>query len=246
VLFTVTARWLSSPEPKRRNGADVGVQRGRLAEDVDAAQRGAVDRHLAQDVVGGDAERIVDVDDHGAARGQGPGVDFADPRVQGIRVERGERDDLGGNPERGGAPQVGHALLALGGPAVVGGVRTALAEIQAGHEIQEVLPRALATSLPEGGQLLAQDVVLVELLDERHQLGLALAGDARDDIDQAVRVRADEIERALGEPLHRQLGADRRPPAPGQPRVAGVGAAEHPYAQRQPPLADQPDALSEA
>ena len=42
-----------------------------------------------------------------------------------------------------------------------------------------------------------------------------------------------------------ELGADRRPPAPGQSRVAGVGAAEHAHPQRQPPLADQAHALAE-
>ena len=119
------------------------------------------------------------------------------------------------------------------------------AEVQPRDEVQEVLPRALAVALAEGGQLLAQDVVLGELLDERDELGLVLAGDAGDDVDQAVRVRADEVQRALGQPFDGQLGADRRPPAPGQPRVAGVAAAEHPHAQRQPPLADQPDPLAE-
>ncbi len=84
-----------------------------------------------------------------------------------------------------------------------------------------------------------------ELLDEGHQLRLALARDAGDDVDQAVGVRADEVEGTLGETLDRELGADRRPPAPGQSRVAGVGAAEHAHPQRHPPLADQAHALAE-
>ena len=46
-------------------------------------------------------------------------------------------------------------------------------------------------------------------------------------------------------PVPGELGADRRPPAPGQPRVAGVRAAEHPHPQRQPPLGDQPHPFAE-
>ena len=105
--------------------ADVGVERGRLAEDVHAAQPGPVDRDLAQDVVGGDAERVVDVDDHRAARGQRVGVDWAEPRIERLGVERAERDDLGGHAQRGRAPQVGDAPLLLERAALGRGLRPA-------------------------------------------------------------------------------------------------------------------------
>ena len=84
------ARVLVVDHARDHHVADVGVERGRLAEDVHAAQPGAVHRDLAQDVVGGDAQRIVDVDDHRAAAGQRGGVDVANPGIERPGLERGK------------------------------------------------------------------------------------------------------------------------------------------------------------
>jgi hypothetical protein len=140
---------------------------------------------------------------------------------------------------------MGHAPLHLGSAALGVALLAASAEIEARDEVQEILPRAFHAALAESRQLQPQRIVLVHLLDERHQLALALAGDSGDDVDQAVAIRAYEIERALGKPFDRKLGAYRRPPAPRQTRVAGVAATEHPNPQRQPLLADQPHPFRE-
>ncbi len=154
-------------------------------------------------------------------------------------------DDLGRDAQGRLASQVGDALLLLDRAALGAGLGSAGAEVQARDEVQEVLPRALAVALAKRRQLVPEDVVVAQLLDEFDQLGLELVGDAGDDVDETVGVRADEVQGSLGEPRSGKLGADRRPPAPGQPRVAGVRAAEHPQPQRQPPLGDQPHPFAE-
>ena len=81
--------------------ADIRVERRGLAEQVDAAEVLDVDRDLAQDVVGGEPERIVDVDDHGAAGAQTGAVDPAEARVHALGLQALERDDLHRHPQRG-------------------------------------------------------------------------------------------------------------------------------------------------
>ena len=66
------------------------------------------------------------------------------------------------------------------------------------------------------------------------------------DVDEAVRVRADEVDGPVGPAPDRRAGVHRRPPAPRHARVADLGAAEHPHAQVHPPLGDQAEPLVEA
>ena len=98
--------------------ADVRVQRGRLAEHVDAAQRGRVDGDLAQDVVRGHPERIVDVDDPRPARRQRVRVDIAEARIERRDAQTAERDDLGRHAQRRRAANVLDAVRLLGRPAL--------------------------------------------------------------------------------------------------------------------------------
>ena len=92
--------------------AHVCVERGGLAKDVHAAK---VHRFcdLAQDVVRGEPERVVDVDDHGPARRQCSGID----RQHALITMRGgdpvERDHLRGDVERGTAGDAQRAGVAL-------------------------------------------------------------------------------------------------------------------------------------
>ena len=58
--------------------------------------------------------------------------------------------------------------------------------------------------------------------------------------DEAVRVRADEVERrGRSSPCSSSAVVHRRPPAARHARVADLGAAEHPHAQVHAPLGDQ-------
>ena len=148
----------------------------------------------------------------------------AEPWIERAGIERAERDDLGGHPQRGLASQVRDAPPLLGRAALGARprrrgrwkYRRATKYRKFSHE-----PSALA--LAERGQLLAQDVVVVAVVSTN-----SISSGSRSRampvtmFDEAVGVRADEVQRALGEPVARELGADRRPPAPGQARVAGV------------------------
>ncbi len=118
-------------------------------------------------------------------------------------------------------PPLGTPLLAAHVPVV------------ARDEVEEVLPRALRLARAERVELSTQDVALRQLLDERHQLILALARHAGRNVHDRVRVRADEVDRPVGQLLGHELRAHGSPPAPRQPRVADVRAAEHPHPQRQ-------------
>ena len=140
--------------------ADVGVERRRLAEHVDAAQAIGLLGDLAQDVVGGQPERILDVDDHRVGRGQ---VADAQPRVERRRVEPAQVDDLGRDAQRGRAREVGDADRALLARALLEDVRVlrVRAEVLARGEVEEVLPRALGLAGAEALEL-GQEVGVLE------------------------------------------------------------------------------------
>ena len=273
--MTVTARWLSRPLPKRRSAgqvvdpegvvepigrarvfvvhdarehhvADVGVERRGLAEHVDALQHRGVHRHLAQDVVRGQPERVVDVDHHRLALRQGCGIHLAEARVEALGDQLGQRDQLGRYAQRGGAAQVRDAALLLRAPARLAALLPMRVEVEPRHEVEEVLPGPLRAPLPEGGQLLGQDVALGQGLHEVDERLLALAGDAGGDVHQAVRIRADEVHRRVAEALLGEGVVDRVPPAPGHARVADLRSAQHPNAEVHAPLGDQPHAFLEA
>src|SRR3979411_3063431 len=76
----------------------------------------------------------------GPGGGWGLRVDLAEPRVERLGLERGQRDDLGGHAQCGRASEMGDALLLLGGAALGCRFRPPGGEVQAGDEVQEVLP----------------------------------------------------------------------------------------------------------
>ena len=143
------ARVLVVDDGREHHVAHVGVQRRRLAEHVDAAQRRAVHRHLAQDVVGGQAERVVDVHDHALGRRQRLGVHVAEPRVDRSGRQPRQRDDLRGHPQRRRAADVRHAALRLRAPPRLAALLAVRVEVEPRHEVEEVLPRALGAALAE-------------------------------------------------------------------------------------------------
>ena len=211
--------------------ADVGVERRRLAQDVDAAQVGRVDGDLAQQVVGRQAEGVVGVDDDRVAAGQGLGVDGAEPRVQAGGVELGQRDDLGGDAQR----RLGADVLDAGGHLVLVALAPQLGaarvEEVTRHEVQEVLPRALRAPLAKARQLLLEVLVLAAL-DEGDELVLARARQARHQVRERVRVGGDEVQRRVAQLALVEVAAHRRPPAPRHALVADLGPAEHAQAHR--------------
>ena len=74
--------------------ADVGVQRSRFAHEVNAGHPGHLLGRLPEHVVGGEAERIVDVEDGGVGGLQCQRVDLADAGIETSGVELGEFEDL--------------------------------------------------------------------------------------------------------------------------------------------------------
>ena len=78
-------------------------------------------------------------------------------------------------------------------------------------------------------------------LDEADDLVLARARRRAHEVHERVRVRRDEVHRPVRQALVGQRRAHGRPPAPGQPRVAGLRAAEHPQAQVELAVADLVD-----
>ena len=138
------------------------------------------------------------------------------------------------------------AALGLRAPSRGAPLLAVRVEVEPGHEVEEVLPRALAAPLPEGGELRAQDVVLGQRLDELDEHVLALARHPRRDVHEAVRVRADEVERAVHEPLLGERVVHGGPPAARHARVAHLRAAQHPHAQVHAPVGHQRQPLAEA
>ena len=110
-------------------------------------------------------------------------------------------------------------------------------EVQARAVVEEVLPRALGAALAEALQLPAQVLGAVGV-DVGHDLGLPRPRGLREEVHERVRVGGDEVQRAVGEALLVHGGADRAHPAPGDPRVADLAAAEHADAQVQAAVVD--------
>ncbi len=79
----------------------VRVQRRGFAEDVEASHPRRLLGDLAEDVIGGFAERIVDVDDAGIRGAQLFFVDRADARIDCARVELRQHENLGRRVDAG-------------------------------------------------------------------------------------------------------------------------------------------------
>ena len=108
--------------------------------------------------------------------------------------------------------------------------------------VEEVLPRAGLAARAEALELVAHVVGPVGL-DPGDDLVLARPRPGRDQVHQRVRVRGDEVHRLVRQRLVGDRRPHRRPPAAREPRVAGLGAAEHPDAQVELPaahLVDEP------
>src|SRR6266540_7087492 len=99
----------------------------------------------------------------------------------------------------------------LGRVALAPQLRAAGVEEVAGHEVQEVLPRAVRAPLAEARELLAE-VLDIAALDELDQLVLALARQARDEVGERVGVGGDEVQRRVAQPPLVEVGVIRRPP----------------------------------
>ena len=111
--------------------------------------------------------------------------------------------------------------------------------------VEEVLPRALGAARAEALELV-DHVVRPLGLDEGDDLVLARARRRAHEVHERVRVRRDEVHRPVRQALVGQRRAHGRPPAPGQPRVAGLRAAEHPQAQVELAVADLVDEPGQA
>ena len=147
--------------------ADIGVQCRRLAEDVHAAQRSRGLGHLAEDVVRGQPQRIVDVDDHRRAAAQRAGVDVLQPGIEARRIEAVQGDHLGGDVEGATAADVEHSDRTFGGTTLgmLTGVVGEVAVVDPCGVVQEVGPLSLRVSGAEALQLLTELLGTV-VLDE--------------------------------------------------------------------------------
>ena len=160
------------------------------------------------------------------------GVDGAQPRVEPRRVEVGQRDDLGGDAQRGLRADVLDARGDLGLVALAPQLRAAGVEEVAGHEVQEVLPRALGAPVAKARELLLE-VLVVAALDEGHELA-----PRRSRASPVTRLESEwvfeETKYSGASPSVRSLsvGAHGRPPAPRHALVADLRAAEHAHAHR--------------
>ena len=87
--------------------ADPAIEGRRLAHHVEAAQIGEVARDGAEDLVGGPTERVIDVEDDGAALAQEFQVrQGAQARVEAGRIELAQLDHLGVDIEQVAAGDV--------------------------------------------------------------------------------------------------------------------------------------------
>ena len=178
-------------------------------------------------------------------RARAVGVDGAQPRVEPRGIEVGQRDDLSRHAQRGLRADVLDARGDLGLVALAAQLGAPGVEEVAGHEVQEVLPRALGAPVAKARELLLE-VLVLPALDEGDELALVLAGQSGDEVRERVRVRGDEVQRRVAEPALVEVGAHGRPPAPRHALVADLRPAEHAHAHRLALVGDRLHVLLEA
>ena len=216
--------------------ADVGIERRSLAEDVHTAKIDGF-RDLAQDVVRGQSERVIDVDDHRPARGKGDRVDGQHAVVAMLRVHPVERDDLRGDVQRGPAGHAQGARLAL-----LAAERGAFgvgqkAEAFARRVIQKVVPVALRGAVAEAEELVAK-LAPTLAIDSRRELVDVAWRDPGEQVGDRVRVAADEVHGPVEERFGAHQPGHLLPPPASHPGVADLRAAEHAHPQRHALLRD--------
>ncbi len=149
-------------------------------------------------MVGRQTQRIIDVDDHRAALAQQIGVDLRQPGVEILRVQLAEFDDLRVDGQTDPARHLEDAALVFGGQAFgTLGLGFRVPRVILAHRvIEEVLHVGACLAAP-------QQIVLVD------QLGVARGADklldartqephlARQQVDQAMGVAGDEVDRAV-------------------------------------------------
>src|SRR5205807_191965 len=209
--------------------ADLGVKGRRLAQDVDARDPRAVLCDLAKDVVRGQTERIVDVDNAGFRCAQLALVHRADPWIDRCRVKLRDLEHLRGRVDAGTARRyVADAVggLHLGAPAAQAAALGVEVEELPCPVVEQVVSRGAAVA----GLELAPLIIKLRVVStyEVENVILELPRHAGQDVDQAVRVRGDEIDRRFANAhlLHRRC--DRLPPPAGIARVAEVAAPDQP------------------
>src|SRR5579875_1113873 len=205
-----------------------GIEGGRLAEDVDAAQ--IIDRlaHLAQDLVGAEPQRVVDVDHHRLALGQAASVDLSDARVDRRWIQPPQVDDLGRHPQGVAARHVDDAERPL---AVAPGIPppSVLGEglaVEAGAVIDEVGPRALALTLQELVQLRPQ-VRGSPVLQPVDDLLFGKVDRAAQEVGYGMGVGRHEVDRPSLKRVLLQVVEDSLPPPTRDPGVTHVRPAVH-------------------
>src|SRR5712691_4889054 len=205
------------------------VERGSLAQDIYPRDPGAVFGDLPEDVVRGQAEGVVDVDDAGAGRAQPLLVDRPDAWVDRRRVELRDLEHLGcrvdTGPLRGYVPDAVRSLHLRTSGAQLRAVGMLVEEL-ARPEVEPVGARSAAVAGLELAPFLSE--VRVIGADEVEDVFLEMPCDPGEDVDEAVRVGRHEIDRRLTHAHLVHRGRDRLPPAAGVARVAEVAAADQP------------------
>ena len=142
-----------------------------------------------------------------------------------------ERDDLGGDAQRGLRADVLDARGDLGLVALAPQLRAAGVEEVAGHEVQEVLPRALGAPVAKARELLLE-VLVVAALDEGHELVSRSRASPVTRLESEWVLEETKYSGASPSGVLVEVGAHGRPPAPRHALVADLGAAEHAHAHR--------------
>src|SRR5207244_12400081 len=96
--------------------------------------------------------------------------------------------------------------------------------------IEEVIPVAARLTLPQLAQL-GDQFQVVAPLDVLHDFALVPARGPAQQVDEAVRVARDEIDRPVAHALALHQRLDRLPPAAGPFEVTDLGTAQHPDAE---------------
>ena len=129
--------------------SNVRIEGGRLPEHVHAGHPCRLLRDLPQDVIGGFAERVVDVEDARVRLAQLSLVYCADPRVDRRGVQLGQHEDLRRRVDSGAdGRDVAHPIrrLQLGAPLAQTVALRVNVENLAGPVVQPVLSRGTAVA----------------------------------------------------------------------------------------------------
>ena len=210
--------------------ADAPVERGCLADDVQAPQIARARSDAREQVIGGKTQGIVNVEDDGPAAPQTLQRQIVQPQIHGSGIQLRELDHLRLEVEGLAAGDAGDAVGGFVSGALLRQRRPFWrGEVLFEHVVEEVGPIAGHHPLTDA-QRLGLQLHVAAVGDVIHELLLVALGKAGEHIRQAVRIAGDEVDILIVQ-IQRRVVDHMPPPTLGRAAIIHIRAGEQLHRQ---------------